>query len=72
MNRSAASRRNFLRGSALATLTAALGGPIPFAGNLAPGLFPDALAQTVADLLPNKRGLRILSDRPIVAETPVT
>lgn len=72
MNRSAANRRSFLRTSGLATLAAALGGPIPFARNLAPGLFPDALAQTVADLLPDKRGLRILSDRPIVAETPVT
>ena len=67
-----ACRRRFLRSSGLATLAAALGGPIPFARNLAPGLFPDALAQTVAGLLPDKRGLRILSDRPIVAETPVT
>lgn len=65
-------RRRFLRNSTLATLAAALGGPIPFARNLAPGLFPDALAQTVADLLPDKRGLRILGDRPIVAETPPT
>ena len=46
MNRSAANRRSFLRTSGLATLAAALGGPIPFARNLAPGLFPDALAQT--------------------------
>jgi DMSO/TMAO reductase YedYZ molybdopterin-dependent catalytic subunit len=67
-----ASRRNFLRNSGLAALAAALGGPIPFARNLAPGLFPDALAQSVADLLPGKRGLRILSDRPVVAETPAT
>jgi DMSO/TMAO reductase YedYZ molybdopterin-dependent catalytic subunit len=65
-------RRRFLRHSSLAALAAALGGPIPFARNLAPGLFPDALAQTVADLLPGKRGLRILGDRPLVAETPVT
>ncbi|KAF0170827.1 MAG: Sulfite oxidase [Limisphaerales bacterium] len=70
--RHAASRRRFLRNSTLATLAAALGGPIPFARNLAPGLFPDVLAQSVADLLPDKRGLRILGDRPIVAETPVT
>ena len=72
MNRHDTARRRFLRNSTFATLAAALGGPIPFARNLGPGLFPDALAQTVADLLPDKRGLRILGDRPIVAETPVT
>ena len=65
------SRRGFLRSASLATLTAALGGPIPFARNLAPGLFPDALAQAVATgALPGKDGLRILSEKPLNAETP--
>lgn len=68
-----ASRRRFLRNSSLATLAAALGAPIPFLKNLAPGLVPEALAQVAAgELLPGKRGLRILGDRPINAETPVT
>jgi DMSO/TMAO reductase YedYZ molybdopterin-dependent catalytic subunit len=66
---SAASRRRFLRHSGLATL-AALGAPVPFLRNLA----PTALAQTATptDPIPGKRGLRILSDRPVVAESPVT
>jgi DMSO/TMAO reductase YedYZ molybdopterin-dependent catalytic subunit len=66
-------RRRFLRHSSLATLAAALGAPVPFLKNLAPGLVPEALAQVAAgELLPGKRGLRILSDRPVVAETPAT
>ena len=64
---SAASRRRFLRHSGLATL-AALGAPVPFLRNLA----PTAVAQTATDPIPGKRGLRILSDRPVVAESPVT
>jgi DMSO/TMAO reductase YedYZ molybdopterin-dependent catalytic subunit len=68
-----ASRRRFLRRASLATLATALGAPVPFLRNLAPGLVPEALAQVAAtDLLPGKRGLRILGDRPLVAETPVT
>jgi DMSO/TMAO reductase YedYZ molybdopterin-dependent catalytic subunit len=68
-----ADRRRFLKSAGLATFTAALGAPVPFLKNLAPGLVPEALAQAAAgELLPGKRGLRILSDRPIVAETPVT
>ena len=64
-------RRGFLRSATLATLTAALGGPIPFARNLVPGLFPDALAQAAdSGVLGNKRGLRILSEQPLNAETP--
>lgn len=66
-------RRAFLRGTSLATFAAALDLPIPFLGRLAPGLFPDAIAQSVAEgTLSGKRGLRILGDRPVNAETPVT
>lgn len=66
-------RRHFLASGSLAVL-AALDAPVPFAKNLRNGLFPEALAQQVMDsgLLDGKRGLRILSDRPINAETPVT
>jgi DMSO/TMAO reductase YedYZ molybdopterin-dependent catalytic subunit len=64
---STASRRRFIRHSGMATL-AALGAPVPFLRNLA----PTAVAQTATDPIPGKRGLRILSDRPVVAESPVT
>lgn len=67
------SRRCFLRRGGLAALVSALGGPIPFEDKLAPGLFPEALAQEFAEgALPGKRGVRVLSDRPVNAETPVT
>ena len=68
------SRRNFLRSGGWATLVAALGAPIPFADKLARSLMPEALAQEAAARLeiPGKRGLRILGDRPLNAETPVT
>ncbi|MBI4626372.1 MAG: sulfite oxidase [Verrucomicrobia bacterium] len=67
-------RRSFLKSGGLAALATALGAPIPFAGRLASGLVPEALAQEAAALtqVPGKRGLRILSDRPLNAETPVT
>ena len=67
-------RRNFLKSGGFAALAAALGAPIPFADKLAPGLFPEALAQQAAATIeiPGKRGLRILGDRPLNAETPVT
>ncbi len=66
-------RREFLRASGLTGLFAALGGPIPFADRLMPGIFPEALAQAVTTgVIPGKRGLRILGDRPLNAETPVT
>lgn len=68
-------RRNFLKSGGFAALAAALGAPIPFADKLAPGLVPEALAQQAAATvmeIPGKRGLRILGDRPLNAETPVT
>ncbi len=67
-------RRKFLASGGLAALAAALGAPIPFADKLAPGLVPEALAAEAAGLteIPGKRGLRILGDRPLNAETPVT
>jgi len=69
---SAPERREFLKATGLASLAAALGGPIPFAENLVPGLLPEALAQAAeTGLLKGKRGLRVLGDRPENAETPV-
>lgn len=66
-------RREFLKATGLASLVGALGGPIPFAGNLPRGVLPEALAQAAdAGLLKGKRGLRVLGDRPENAETPVT
>lgn len=68
-----AERRDFIKTTGLATLAAALGGPIPFADKLVPGMVPEALAQAAeAGLLKGKRGLRVLGDRPENAETPVT
>lgn len=67
------SRRQFLQGVSLATFSTALGMPIPFGRNLASGLFPVALgAEATTGAIPGKPGLRMLSDRPINAETPVT
>lgn len=67
-------RRSFIKAGGFATLAAALGAPIPFAHNLGSGLVPRALAQQAEALtdVPGKRGLRILGDRPLNAETPVT
>ena len=65
------SRRGFLRGSALAAASAAVGASIPFAHLLPNGLLPVVMAQTNdAIQLPGKPGLIILNDRPINAETP--
>ena len=65
------SRRGFLRGSALAAASAAVGASIPFAHLLPNGLMPVVMAQTNdAIQLPGKSGLIILNDRPINAETP--
>jgi DMSO/TMAO reductase YedYZ molybdopterin-dependent catalytic subunit len=67
------SRRDFLKKSGgLGALAAALGAPIPFADKLATGLVPTALAQAANMAIEGKRGLRVLSDRPLNAETPVT
>ena len=65
------SRRGFLRGSGLATLSAALGMTIPFARFMPGGLIPAAFAaDNSPDVIEGKDGLRILNDRPLNAETP--
>jgi DMSO/TMAO reductase YedYZ molybdopterin-dependent catalytic subunit len=64
-------RRQFLSTSAKTALIAALGAPVPFIDQLAPGVVPVGLAQETIGLR-DKRGLRVMSDRPVNAETPVT
>jgi DMSO/TMAO reductase YedYZ molybdopterin-dependent catalytic subunit len=67
------SRRRFIQGTGLATFSAALGLPIPFGLHLPVGLTPVALAAEPAfSAIPGKPGVRVLSDRPINCETPVT
>lgn len=65
-------RRAFFRRAGVTGLTAAIGGAIPFSDHLAPGMFPDAIAQEFSGQLKGKRGLRVMNDRPVNAETPVT
>lgn len=68
-----ASRRGFLKGMSLATMSAALGMPVPFGRNLPRGMTPVALAQNASGpSLPGKESLSVLSDKPANAETPVT
>jgi DMSO/TMAO reductase YedYZ molybdopterin-dependent catalytic subunit len=70
---STTSRRIFIQGTGLATFSAALGLPIPFGRNLPLGLTPVALgAEEAPETIPGKRGVRVMSDRPINCETPVT
>ncbi len=70
---SATSRRRFIQGTGLAAFSAALGLPLPFGRNLPLGITPVALsAEPVGGMIPGKRGVRVLSDRPINCETPVT
>lgn len=65
------SRRGFLKGSGLAAMSATIGTFIPFAGLMPQGLIPAALAQSSRDFqIPGKRGLLVMNDRPINAETP--
>lgn len=67
------SRRRFIQVTGLATFSAALGLPVPFGRHLPAGLTPVALAAEPAfGVIPGKRGVRVLSDRPINCETPVT
>jgi DMSO/TMAO reductase YedYZ molybdopterin-dependent catalytic subunit len=67
------SRRRFLQGTGLAAFTAALGIPIPQGRHFPAGLTPVALgAEPAMGTIPGKRGVRVLSDRPINCETPVT
>lgn len=82
--RTGVDRRGFLNGAGLAAMGAAVGGSIPFAGNMPAGLIPSALAQTAPAAAPaaapagpkhlefpgKDKGLVVLGDRPLVAETP--
>lgn len=74
--RTGVSRRGFLGGAGLVGMTAAVGGAIPFAANMPAGLIPAAMAQTAGGgdapfEFPGKvPGLKLLGDRPLVAETP--
>jgi sulfite oxidase len=62
------SRRGFLHGAGLATLSTLLGTTIPFARFMPAGLIPAAFADTPP--IPGKNGLILLNDRPLNAETP--
>jgi len=65
------SRRGFLKHAGLTGMGLLLGGVIPYWRNYPAGLIPAALAQDNAGLVvPGKDGLRLLSDRPLNAETP--
>lgn len=65
------SKRQFLKGAGLTTLTALLGTQIPFYKNMPKGLVPVALASDDEDILMGKKGVTLLNDRPINAETLV-
>lgn len=68
-----ATRRGFLRGLGLATMTAAVGAAIPFSRRMPGGLIPAAFAETPDGFtIAGKDGLVVLNDRPLNAETPVT
>ena len=80
------SRRGFLGGAGLAAMSAAVGGPVVFAASMPAGLVPAALAQEAKTDAPatapaprrsqrldfpgKDGGLIVLSDKPLVAETP--
>jgi len=73
--RTGSSRRGFLRDAGLAAMGAAVGGPIVFAATMPAGLIPAALAQQGKRArrlqFPGKDpNLMLLSERPLVAETP--
>ena len=81
--RAGPSRRGFLNGAGLAAFGAAVGGAVPFAGTMPSGLIPAALAQGAAssggpapkgpqllDFPGKDKGLVVLGERPLVAETP--
>ena len=63
------SRRGFVTG--LGVMSAALGANIVFSEFMPSGLIPAAFANSIDDfLIEGKNGLRVLSDRPLNAETP--
>jgi DMSO/TMAO reductase YedYZ molybdopterin-dependent catalytic subunit len=83
--RTGPSRRGFLGGAGLVTMSAAVGGAIPFAAGLPAGLMPAAFAQGTQpapapapapagpkplDFPGKDKGLILLQERPLVAETP--
>lgn len=67
-------RRGALKSVGLAVLGAAVGAAIPFGRNLPQGMLPVALAQgqgpKFLDFPGKDKGLVVLGDRPLVAETP--
>jgi len=66
------SRRGFLRKSGVLAMGTALGASIPFADKMPGGLIPAALANTDQPfkIVGKDKGLVILNDRPLSAETP--
>ncbi|MCC6717865.1 MAG: sulfite oxidase [Acetobacteraceae bacterium] len=71
----AAGRRGLLRGAGLAAMGAALGMAMPFGRYLPQGMLPLALAQggkgpQLLDYPGKDKGLVVLGDKPLVAETP--
>jgi hypothetical protein len=75
-------RRGFLGGAGVAAMGAMVGGSIPFSQNMPAGFVPAAFAQATAPAAPEKKGpqfleypgkdkgLVVIGDRPLVAETP--
>ena len=75
-------RRGFLNGAGLAAMAVGVGGAIPFADEMPAGLIPVAMAQSAPPPSPpesapktlefpgKEKGLTVLGDRPLVAETP--
>ncbi|MBM3527794.1 MAG: molybdopterin containing oxidoreductase [Alphaproteobacteria bacterium] len=74
-------RRGFLGGAGLAAMSAAVGGAIPFAANMPGGMIPAANAQPAPaapakkgpvylDFPGKDKGLVVIGERPLVAETP--
>jgi sulfite oxidase len=80
--KSGPTRRGFLGGAGVAAMGAVVGGTIPFSQNMPAGFVPAALAQNVPPAAPEKKGpqfldfpgkdkgLVVIGDRPLVAETP--
>jgi DMSO/TMAO reductase YedYZ molybdopterin-dependent catalytic subunit len=77
-------RRGFLGSAGAVAMGAAVGGSIPFAANMPAGMIPAALAQPAAappaapakkgpiqlDFPGKDKGLVVIGERPLVAETP--
>ena len=67
-------RRGLMRGAGLAAIGAALGMAVPFGRHMPVGMLPIALAQgkgpQFLDFPGKDKGLVVLGDKPLVAETP--